>query len=162
MSKTYRQPSCREDWQDITKLRFKNSDDKIVAVFFIDEIVPAYDKPIIVVWQCSSNYLYTSFVNIGGECALAQHRSVLVEIEIPTPEPDAKTIMKIMLSDFAVSYPDEYKRWTKITLISPSEKTFWIGVAYRFDFVKIKEFLFSRDGETILTYDQVIKELNNE
>lgn len=86
MTKTYRQPHCREDWQDITKLRFKDSNDKIVAVFFIDEIVPAYDKPIIVVWQCSSNYLYTSFVNIGGECALAQHRSVLVATEQPEPK----------------------------------------------------------------------------
>ena len=164
MSKTYRQPNCREDWQDITKLRSKDADDKIVAVFFIDEIVPAYEKPVIVVWQCS-NYLYTSFVNMNGECELAPHRSVVIEIEIPTPNPDAKTIMKIMLSDFAVAYKPWSDCWVKIIFVNTREKIFQIGTpnnCLKFCFWETKQLLFSRDGETILTYDQVVEELNNE
>lgn len=159
MTKTYRQPHCREDWQDISKLRFKDDEGKIVAVF-IDE------KPELV--KCAVT-LIKKIEDIGKYVAiyydfngLHENERFNILIETEQPEPDAKTIMNIMLSDFAVSYPDEYKRWTKIALISPSEKSFWIHVAYRFDFVKIKEFLFSRDGETILTYDQVIEELNNE
>lgn len=165
MSKTYRQPTCREDWQDITKLRFKDAaDDKIVAVFFIDEIVPAHEKPVIVVWQCS-NHLYTSFVNMNGECELAPHRSVVIEMEIPTPEPDAKTIMKIMFSDFAVCLKDYSDRWAKINLVDVNQKIFWVVVGslnVYYYFSDIKELFFTRDGETILTYNQVIEELNHE
>lgn len=165
MSKTYRQPNCREDWQDITKLRFKDADDKIVAVFFIDEIVPAYEKPVIVVWQCS-NHLYTSFVNMNGECELAPHRSVVIEVEIPAPEPDAKILTKIMFSDFSIleTRPDQAIRVGKILEVNAKHKNFVLGghCHIRFDFAKIKELLFSRDGETILTYDEVVEELNHD
>lgn len=165
MNKTYRQPSCREDWQDITKLRFKDADDKIVAVFFIDEIVPAYEKPVIVVWQ-NSNHLYTSFVNMNGECELAPHRSVVIEMETPRPEPDAKTIMKIAFSDFAVVDTDLPRairiRWISEVNVQDENIVLYGRTQERLDFAGVKELLFSRDGETILTYNQVAEELNHD
>ncbi len=164
MSKTYRQPNCHEDWQDVTKLRFKDSDEKIVAVF-IDETIHPNKPPVVVIWQAFGGYNYTLYVNFDGVCESVPHRSVVIEIEIPTPEPDTQTIMKIMRSDFAVCLKDYSDRWAKINLVDVNQKIFWVVVGslnVYYYFSDIKELFFTRDGETILTYNQVIEELNHE
>jgi hypothetical protein len=67
MSKTYRQPHCREDWQDISKLRFKDSNDKIVAVFIDDDNSTVfYNSPVILIIKAIEGYHKVFFYHFDG------------------------------------------------------------------------------------------------
>lgn len=79
MSKTYRKPMCREDWQDITKLRFKDSDDKIAGVFVDSQRRPTLCPVTLIVEDKDGNYLVWYYQYDGIAVDTPEQHSILVE-----------------------------------------------------------------------------------
>ncbi len=156
-------PLTREDWNDISKLTFRNSDNEILELKVFESVIGEIDShPVTVVSKNDNGLVKVNRYTIDGFFSANKQKTDL-DIGIKEPEPiDYEEIVKELMVKKAIV--KKGKVATYITHINFGDGTFYWYLKY--DFESIKHMKITFDLKKFYTFNEYLelrkKEQSNE
>lgn len=153
MTKKLRPPT-REDWNDISKLRFRDFDAKIIAVNVFDESIGLSSYNVRVIYSLPNGVKEITEHSIAGKWFPIEGRNRNKDIVIEEPEEiDYEEIIKeLMVKNAFVSFNNVM--WHTIIVYTPTQ---FLTLEEYFDLKRIKDMFFSFDLKTFYTFDEYLE-----
>ncbi|RTL17575.1 MAG: hypothetical protein EKK55_22465 [Rhodocyclaceae bacterium] len=147
-------PLTREDWNDISKLTFRNSDDEILELKVFESVIgEIHSYPVRVVSKNYNGLVKVNRYTIDGFFS-ANKQETDLDIGIKELEPIyyEEIVKELMIKKAIVK---KGKVATYITEINFGEGTFYWHLKY--DFERIKDMKITFDLKTFYTFNQYLE-----
>ncbi len=146
----------REDWNDISKLRFRNFDAKIIAVNVFDESIGLSNYNVRVIYSLPNGVKEITEHSIAGKWFPIESRNRNKDIVVEEPEEiDYEEIVKELAAKGAyVTYDHEY--YCLISWINIRTKRFCTR-ELNWAFEKTCGFNITFDFKTVYTFDEYLE-----
>ena len=148
------QTLVREDWNDISKLTFRNATScKIIEVKVIESFIGVKPYPVIVVMDTPAVGIIAKQYTLEGEPEKLDGDFQIVKVKEPEPLNYEEIVKELMFKGVFVS---QYKKlWYRIRAIDDENKEF-LSPDYRHKYDEIRHFFFSFDLENYHDFNKYL------
>lgn len=145
------QTLVREDWNNISKLTFKDAEPcQIIEVKVIESFIGVKPFPVVVVIKTLANDIVARQYSLDGICETMKDDFQIVKVPEPEPINYEEIVKELMIKGVFVS---QYKKlWYKIRAIDDENKEF-LSLDYRHKYDEIRSFFFSFDLKTFYNFN---------
>lgn len=145
------QTLVREDWDDISKLTFRDAEGhEIVEVKILESFIGVKPYPVVVVMRTLTNDLIARQYNIEGKAEKMVDDFQIVKVPEPEPVNYEEIVKELMIKGVFVS--ERKKNWSKVQVINESIGQFaYMNNWYNLE--GIGNFYFSFDLENFFDFE---------
>jgi hypothetical protein len=142
----------REDWNDISKLRFRDSPAKIIDAKVFDNAINKIAHPVVAIVQILDSYLTMNFA-LNGQTNLSRQNNEDIVIEEPEEVNYEEIIKELMVKNAFLKLGSGVIR--RIEAIDCSDNTFHWRLWNNFESIKDTEISF--DLKTFYTFNEYLE-----
>ncbi len=161
VKKPKHKPLTREDWNDISKLTFRDAEGhEIVEVKILESFIGVKPYPVVVIMRTLTNDLIARQYTIEGKAEKMVDDFQIIKIEIikieePEPPIDYEGIIKdLAVTRAFITYDGEY--YAPILWVNVNSKRFCTG-ALQWEFDKIRGFDITFDMNTFYAFNEYLQ-----
>ena len=141
----------REDWNDISKLRFRDSHAKIIDAKVFDNATNKIAHPVVAIVESLDSHIIMNFT-IEGQIMLYTENNEDIVIEEPEEIDYEEIIKELMVKNAFVSFNNVM--WHTIIVYTPTQ---FLTLEEYFDLKRIKDMEISFDLKTFYTFDEYLE-----
>lgn len=143
----------REDWNDISKLRFRDSHAKIIDAKVFDNATNKIAHPVVAIVESLDSYITMNFT-IEGRIMLYTENNEDIVIEEPEEVNYEEIVKELFLTKAIIKLND---RVSHVTVIDLNDRNFLFSGTgwYKFDTITGMEISF--DLKTFYTFDEYLE-----
>ena len=144
----------RKDWDDISKLKFRDYKGKIIEAKIFENAINIINHPVVAIVQLADSYRVMSFA-LNGESRFSGENNEDIVIEEPEQVNYEEIVKELMVSNAFIS--EHVKTWCGIKYIDPPFGFFgtWNDEKYKLNL--IKNFYISFDLKTFYTFEEYLE-----
>jgi len=144
----------REDWNDISKLRFRDGKGEIIDVKIFDIGVEKYNYPVAILYKKGDSYL-SGLRSIEGYMLADSIRECDIVIEEPEEVNYEEIVKELMVNNAFLS--EHGKMWYGVKYIDPPFGFFATLNDEKYKLNLIKNFYISFDLKTFYTFNEYLE-----
>lgn len=143
----------REDWNDISKLRFRDSHAKIIDAKVFDNATNKIAHPVVAIVESLDSYIIMNFT-IEGQIMLYTENNEDIVIEEPEQINYEEIVKELFFKKAIIKLND---RVSHVTVIDLNDMNFLFSGTGWYKFDTIKDMEISFDLKTFYTFDEYLE-----